>query len=239
MWGADDCRRQLFAPGNPAAEARFQPADPGAIEEALTRGLTDKSFRARLLATASQPAPKWDSVADKAAEVFEELLRRATTFRPGWRRRPCLALVGVPPELADALAPYSLSDNFERPAETGTPTSRQTGETGETGDERPLPYTALSRLDRWRGGYDAVVSWISGADERDMDVMERLASDWRGRAVALLDREHVGSEQAALSEFESPGITVLLGGGDTSWDETARQVAEEAGRPVSRLRRAT
>ena len=72
-----------------------------------------------------------------------------------------------------------------------------------------------------------------------MDVMERLASDWRGRAVALLDREHVGSEQAALSEFESPGITVLLAGGDTSWDETARQVAAEAGRPVSGLRRTT
>ena len=245
-------------------EARFQPTDPGAIEEAVTRGLTDKSFRARLLALASQPAPKWDSVADKAAEVFEELLRRATTFRPGWRRRPCLALVGVPPELADALAPYSLSDIFERPADTGdtgtgstatghteppsgpsepsgSSRSSQSAKTAQTADtaERPLPYSALTRLDRWRGGYDAVVSWISGADERDMDVMERLASDWRGRAVALLDREHVGSEQAALSEFESPGITVLLAGGDTSWDETARQVAAEAGRPVSGLRRTT
>jgi glycosyltransferase involved in cell wall biosynthesis len=235
-------------------DARFQPSDPGAIAEALIRGLTDKAFRARLVALAGQPAPTWDSVADKAAIVFEELFRRANAYRPAWRRRPCLALVGVPSELAGALAdelgPAALSDSFERPAPgddgegpSEAPPAQAVEATeaggGKEASGRQLPYSALTRLDRWRGGYDAVVSWISGAEPQDMDVMERLASDWRGRAIALLDREHVGSEEAALSEFESPGITVLLAGGTTSWDETAQRVVEEARRRLNGHGRAT
>jgi glycosyltransferase involved in cell wall biosynthesis len=229
-------------------DARFQPSDPGAISEAVTRGLLDKSFRARLSALASQPAPTWESVADKAANVFEELLRRASTYRPGWRRRPCLALVGVPSQLAEALAAGTLSDAFERPAEgddgeqgTGAAAPGRSPRAAPDADnaQRPFPYTALTRLDRWRGGYDAVVTWISGAEAHDMDFMERLASEWRGRAVALLDQERVGSEEAALSEFESPGIKVLLAGGSKAWDETAREIVEEAGRPLTWLRRAT
>jgi glycosyltransferase involved in cell wall biosynthesis len=237
-------------------EARFQPTDPGAIAEAIARGLTDKAFRARLTALASRPAPTWDAVADKAAVAFEELFRRANTYRPAWRHRPCLALVGVPPELADALAPGTLSDTFDRPVpgdegeqpadapeahapevqapDVHTPEpAEEKGTTGKRTTGKPFPYAALTRLDRWRGGYDAVVSWISGAEEQDMDLMERLVADWRGRAVALLDQEHVGSEEAALSEFESPGITVLLAGGNTSWDETAQRVEEEARRRLN------
>ena len=43
-------------------DARFQPADPGAIAEAIVRGLTDKPFRERLLALAGQrprPGTTW------------------------------------------------------------------------------------------------------------------------------------------------------------------------------------
>ena len=97
-------------------DARFQPADPGAIAEAIVRGLTDKPFRERLVALANQRPPTWEAVADKAAEVFEELLRKSSRYRPGWRRRPQFALVGVPRALADAVAAYANVDRYEAPA---------------------------------------------------------------------------------------------------------------------------
>ena len=77
-------------------DARFQPADPGAIAEAIVRGLTDKPFRDRLLALADQRPPSWDDVADKAVVVFEELVRRSGRYRPGWRRRPSSRWSGYP-----------------------------------------------------------------------------------------------------------------------------------------------
>ena len=97
-------------------DARFQPADPGAIAEAIVRGLTDKPFRERLVALANQRPPTWEAVADKAAGVFEELLRRSSRYRPGWRRRPQFALVGVPRALADAVAAHANVDRYEAPA---------------------------------------------------------------------------------------------------------------------------
>ena len=201
-------------------DARFQPADPGAIAEAIARGLTDQPFRDRLLALASQPPPTWAAVADKATAVFEQLLQKVGRFRPGWRRRPQLALVGVPDELAEALSAYASVDRYVSHAHAN-------GDEAPAGDGA-LPLTALRKLDPWRGGYDAVIGWVPGTGEQDAEVVEQLAADWPGRVVALFDQEQAG---AARKPFSTPGVsTIDVPSDPSSWGETARRVAEAAQR---------
>jgi glycosyltransferase involved in cell wall biosynthesis len=194
-------------------DARFQPSDPGAIAEAIARGLTDKPFRDRLLALASQPPPTWGAVADKAVAVFEEMSQKAGRFRPGWRRRPQLALVGVPAELADAISAYASVDRYVSHAHGN-------------GDEGALPLAALRKLDPWRGGYDAIIGWLPGTEGPDAEVVEQLAAEWPGRVVALFDQEHAGADRRP---FSTPGVsTIAVFSEPSSWAETARRVAEAA-----------
>ena len=101
-------------------DARFEPSDPEAIAQAMTRALTDGPFRQRLSAIARQEQPSWDSVADKAAAAFEALLRRRKSH-PAWRRRPYLALVGARPELAAAVGAVAYYDLFTGEAQPAAP----------------------------------------------------------------------------------------------------------------------
>jgi len=233
-------------------DARFQPADPGAIAEAITRGLTDRAFRDRLLVLAGQPTPTWDTVAEKAAVVFEGLLRKSGRYRPGWRRRPQLAVVGLPGALSEALSVfanvdrYASADNGGRETgghETGAPEAgagadplpgERAGHDEEDSEPRPsrasangaLPLTALGKVDPWRGGYDAIISWASGAGGEDAAVVEKLAADWPGRVIALLDEE-LGDAEAAT--FSTPGAMTMRVPVDAAQLEvTARRVAEAA-----------
>jgi Glycosyl transferases group 1 len=211
-------------------DARFQPSDPGAIAEAIVRGLTDKPFRERLLALAGQRPPTWDVVADKAALVFEDLIRRSARYRPGWRRRPQFALIGLPAELADAVSAYANVDRYE-PAANGNhnDAERRPAETTEAGagaEDGPLPLSALRKLDPWRGGYDAIVGWPRGSGGQAAEVMEALTSEWPGRVVALFEQHGAGDEG---TPFSVPGVaTVLVPTEPANWEETARRVADAA-----------
>jgi glycosyltransferase involved in cell wall biosynthesis len=223
-------------------EARFEPTDPGAIGAAIVRALTDKPFRERLTALTNMEPPSWASVADKAAVVFEELLRRSLRYRPAWRTRPQLALVGVPAKLAAALEPLASLDQFcavsEIPGEEPVLELSQCPE--DAG--QLISYAALSSLDRWRGGYDAVVTWVPGppgalgtappsAVAPFLGGIERLARAWPGRTLALVDEKLEGAE-GTLSEpptalrLEGAGATVVPVSEATSWDDIARRVAE-------------
>jgi hypothetical protein len=223
-------------------EARFEPTDPGAIGAAIVRALTDKPFRERLTALTNMEPPSWASVADKAAVVFEELLRRSLRYRPAWRTRPQLALIGVPAKLATALEPLAFLDQFcgvtEVPGEEPVLGPSQCPE--DAG--QPISYAALSSLDRWRGGYDAVVTWVPGPPSTLGTApasavapfpggIERLARAWPGRTVALVDEKLDGAE-GTLSEpptalrLEGAGVTVVPVSEATSWDDIARRVAE-------------
>ncbi len=223
-------------------EARFEPTDPGAIAAAIVRALTDKPFRERLTALTNMEPPSWASVADKAAVVFEELLRRSLRYRPAWRTRPQLALIGVPAKLVTALEPLASLDQFcgvtEIPGEEPVLEPSQCPE--DAG--QPISYAALSSLDRWRGGYDAVVVWVPGqpsalgtapasAVAPFLGGIESLARAWPGRTVALVDEKLDGAE-ATLSpsptalQLDSAGITVVPVSDATSWDDIARRVAE-------------
>jgi glycosyltransferase involved in cell wall biosynthesis len=175
-------------------EARFEPTDPSAIAQAIARGVNDRSYRAHLSALAAKEPPSWTSVADKAAAVFERLLRRPRTVRPGWRKRPQLALVGAPPELAHATASLASLDRFRDPvgdADEPSPPGTGTGRPG-TGPDRPVSCRVLPQLDAWRGGYDAVVYWL---DTTEMVVgtgttraIEAFAAQCPGRLIVLVDQ---------------------------------------------------
>ncbi len=196
-------------------EARFEPTDPGAIAAAIVRALTDKPFRERLTALTNMEPPSWASVADKAAVVFEELLRRSLRYRPAWRTRPQLALIGVPAKLATALEPLASFDQFcgvtEVPGEGPVLEPSQWPE--DAG--QPISYAALSSLDRWRGGYDAVVTWVPGqpsalgavppsAVAPFLGGIERLARAWPGRTVALVDEKLDGAEGTLSRAADRP-----------------------------------
>jgi hypothetical protein len=228
-------------------EARFEPTDPGAIGGAIVRALTDKPYRERLLALTNIEPPSWASVADKAAAVFEELLRRSLRYRPAWRKRPQLALVGVPAKLATALGPLASLDQFSGVSEVPTEETLAGPSSWPEGEDRPISYAALSNLDRWRGGYDAIITWVpsqqnnpqAGAPKkgaasafgRYVAGIEKLARAWPGRTMALVDERPDGSGGTASAlpialRLEGVGITVLPVSEATGWDDIARRVAE-------------
>jgi glycosyltransferase involved in cell wall biosynthesis len=229
-------------------EARFEPTDPGAIGGAIVRALTDKPFRERLMALTNIEPPSWASVADKTAEVFEELMRRSLRYRPAWRKRPQLALVGVPAKLVTALGPLASLDEFSGVSEVPTEEPLEPSASPD-GEDKTISYAALSSLDRWRGGYDAIITWVpsqpsttqAGPPETGpprtvgsyVGGIEKLARAWPGRTMALVDESPDGTKGTASARpialrLEGAGITVLPVSEATGWDDVARRVAEAA-----------
>jgi len=233
-------------------EARFEPTDPGAIAGAIVRALTDKPFRERLMALTNIEPPSWEPVADKAAAVFEELLRRSLRYRPAWRKRLQLALVGVPSKLATALEPLASVDQFCGVSEVPSEGPLAEPPDGPDCDGQPISYAALNSLDRWRGGYDAIVTWVPAqpitpqtgppqtgpAETRPPSAVgpyvggiEKLARAWPGRTMALVDDKLDGAEGTSsvtptALRLEGAGITVLPVSEAAGWDDIARRVAE-------------
>jgi glycosyltransferase involved in cell wall biosynthesis len=230
-------------------EARFQVDDPWAIAEALERGLTDTSFRKRLIALADHEPPTWQEVAEKAGAAFDRLLGRARRSRPGWRRLPLLALVGTPPELADTAAAMSRFDRFELPGGSGASSTQTDGPVrspaapdaslapeaalapsqGAPDEGPPIPYRSFKRLDAWRGGYDAVVTWVSERSPASLEAMEVLAPSWPGRCIALVDAGNQDFTDAALSTLMNLGVRSVVLDDAADWQQTARLVIEAAG----------
>jgi hypothetical protein len=187
--------------------------------------------------------PSWASVADKTAEVFEELLRRSLRYRPAWRKRPQLALVGVPAKLATALGPLASLDEFSGVSEVPTEEPRETPALPD-GEDKTISYAALSSLDRWRGGYDAIITWVPSQPRTthagpaspagtSVGAVEELARAWPGRTMAVVDESMDGAGGNApvlpvARQLEKAGITVLPVSEATDWDDIARRVADAA-----------
>lgn len=204
-------------------EARFQPEDPDAIGEAITRALTDHVFRERLLELTNQSPPSWAAVAERAAEVFGAMLLRAQESPPGWRSRPQLALVDPPARLAGALAPWADCDTFRSPADGAEHSADE--HSAPEHSAKGLSWSALAHLDPWRGGYDAVVGWAGGLDDRGPALSE-LATEWRGRAIVVVGEEAAGPQLTAISRLERSGLRVVRWAKDGDWEATARLVVE-------------
>lgn len=169
-------------------EALFEPDEPWAIAEAIQRALTEPLTRQRLLDLARAPGPTWSDVAERAARVFDELLSRATRRPAGWRRRPRVAVIGGPDDLADAVEA------------TGRATADPLAWPG------PHP-AAMPRVDAWSGGYDAIVFVPDKLTPDEVGAMS-------GRAQALGHTCWVISPELAGPELALPEA----GAGDADGD---------------------
>ncbi len=200
-------------------EACFQAEDPGAIAAAIERGLTDETFRERLVAVAAREQPSWKDVADRAAEVFGQMLQRASSRPPRWRRRPQLALVGLPSDLERALSEVADSDKFA-PPESGPGSAGP----GSAGPGTVLAWRLLERLDAWRAGYDAVVLWAKALGPKSLGAVENLVSEGQAHVIALVDappspgkqdkHSHKAAQRLAntVSTLKRDGVVVLDAG---------------------------
>jgi glycosyltransferase involved in cell wall biosynthesis len=190
-------------------EALFEAQDAGAIAEAMLRALTDERFRAKLLSLTERPLPRWQDVADRAAAVFEEMLRLASKLPPRWRKRPQLAVVAPPASILGALGELASCDTFSF-----------------AGSEKgALAWRTLPALDRWRGGYDAVVFFPSGNSDRQLKQIGRFGATWRGLSIAVAK----GTSSPKVSKLSRAGVKVLQPAASPA--ATAKLVLEALGFP--------
>lgn len=191
--------------------ALFDASDPAAISEAMAKALTEPSFRQRLCTLTEHDPPSWHDVADRAAAVFESMMQRAERWRPAWRTKPQVALVGAPEALAQALGRWATVERF------GVPHGSQDG-------HNVLAYATLRRLDAWRGGYDAIVGWCDGSGRAARRVAKTLGRQWPRRAVVVLAPE-AGDQAAIAEDLGRAGCAVVPKHEDESWEVTAGQLA--------------
>jgi hypothetical protein len=216
-------------------DARFDATDSASMASAITRALTDDSYRRWLTASSARPVPTWDSSADKAAEVYQRLLAppgARSTSLPGWRRHPCLALI-----LPDAGGSWDLyarrlagrwrdahGAEVDLYASPGASSERPGGQVHAT--------VALGRLDRWRGGYDGVIAFQEG--ESDICQSEHLAAMGDRLVVVACARTYdsgtpdSGTPDSGTPDSGTPHDTVKersLLGAPKHWLATSSEVA--------------
>jgi len=185
-------------------EARFDPADDGAIAAAIERALTDDTTRAVLDEQARRPSPNWDAVADRVAEAYVQLLARP---QPASRHRPLVAMVTPLPPAPSGVADFS----FRLIAALRTYCDVHAFADGcrhvdpDLGPPRAphgvevLPVRFLAEHERARGGYDCVV-YCLGNSEFHAGALAQL----RRRSGVVLAHEARLTDLYALSADE-PG----------------------------------
>lgn len=157
-----------------APEGQFDPDDPAAIAATILRALTDPATQAALRRMSDRPSPTWSAVAEKAAEVYDDLL--ASPPRPGrsvGRRRLRVAFVTpLPPQrsgvatydyrLIEALALLCEVDVFVDALEGGVASLTSPPEAPAGIPVHPVE--RLERVEAARGGYDALVYAIGNSE---------------------------------------------------------------------------
>ena len=165
---------ELVAPG-----ATFDPEDVEDMARAITRGLTDATWRSELLNWALKPQPTWSDVTSKTVEVYERLLAAPGEPRARWRPRPRVALVTPWPPQRTGVADYSrrLASAMSRHFDVEVFVDGDDPPTG--GDDPALRAPArFEQQDLAIGGYDAVILTLGN-------------SEFHAGALKLL-REHPG-----------------------------------------------
>ena len=156
-------------------EARFDPADVGAVARAVERGLTDQGLRERLLDRARRPPTTWRDVAERTAAVYEELLARRPPPPP--RRRPLVAFVSPLPPQRTGVAQFSfrLLEELRPLCEVDAFADSATEPVRAPEGIAVHPVDRLGRVEACRGGYDRVLYSLGN-------------SEFHGGALAALRR---------------------------------------------------
>jgi glycosyltransferase involved in cell wall biosynthesis len=144
------------------ADGRFDPRSDAAIAAAITRCLTDESFRERLRVT---PSNDWADVATSSREAMQAVLsappRRVRTRVSSRRARPRLALMTPLPPAPSGVAGYSyaLVDALLRTEKVDVDVFCEGGVEAALAPEGSGLYSAraLGHIERLAGRYDQVI----------------------------------------------------------------------------------
>jgi len=185
-------------------EARFDPTDDRAIADAIERALTDDTTRAVLDDQARRPLPCWDTVADRVAETYLELLARP---QPASRRRPLVAVVTPLPPAPSGVADFSYRllgalrtyCDVHAFADGCRHVHPDLGPPRAPHGVEVLPVRFLAEHERARGGYDCVL-YCLGNSEFHAGALAQL----RRRSGVVLAHEARLTDLYALSADE-PG----------------------------------
>ena len=157
-------------------EARFDPRSPRAIREALEYFLNTPEARARIASKGLNERYRWEAVAERTAEAYEQVVARQVRKRTTSRR---IAFVTpMPPQvsgvadesfrLIGALSRHRTVDVFVDGPRSGVPAEAPPG-------VEVRPVEAFEGADRLAGGYDRVIYALGN-------------SEYHAGALALLRR---------------------------------------------------
>jgi glycosyltransferase involved in cell wall biosynthesis len=192
---------ELLAPG-----ARFDPERDDAIAGAIEQALTDDATRAMLDEQAAHALPGRDTVADRVADAYEELLARP---QPPARRRPRVAVVTPLPPAPSGIAEFSyrLLTELREYCDVHAFADGRRHVSSDLGPPRApdgvdvLPVQFLVDQERARGGYDCVVYCI-GNSEFHAGALVQL----RRRSGVVLAHEVRLTDLYALSADEKGAV---------------------------------
>lgn len=145
--------------------ALFDPRSVRSITSALERGLRNPALRARLLEKKLDPRYRWNAVAERTAEVYQEIstLRRAPA-RP--RRRERIAFVTpLPPHLSGvADESYRLIEALTRLCEVDAFLDAEEIEARAPAGVELRPARTLPIVEAGLGGYDQVFYCLGNSE---------------------------------------------------------------------------
>jgi glycosyltransferase involved in cell wall biosynthesis len=190
-------------------EALFDPSSPRAIAGALRRALSDADLRARFAAHGLDPRWRWPAVADRTAEVYEEVARQPRRRTP--RRRPRIAFVSPLPPQRSGVADYSarLLRELSTLVDIDALTDPRNGRAEAPSGVNVRSLRAFDAVDAARGGYDHVVVCLGNSEHhaQALSVLRRrpavvLAHEVRlTRLYAWTARERPDLEPRSFQEI--------------------------------------
>jgi glycosyltransferase involved in cell wall biosynthesis len=145
-------------------DALFDPSSPRAIAAALRRVLTDGDLRARLSAHGLDPRWRWPAVADRTADVYQELIgarRRRTGPRPAR-----IAFISPLPPQRSGVADYSyrLLPELAKRIDVDAFSDQRPGVAQAPPGVSVHSLRAFATVEAIRGGYDDVVLCLGNSE---------------------------------------------------------------------------
>jgi glycosyltransferase involved in cell wall biosynthesis len=220
-------------------EARFNPYDPRSIRATIERALTDKTFLEHLRRPSSYAIGSWRDVAERTAQVYDDLASKRKRRRPP-RRRARIAYVSPLPPQRSGVADYShkLLEPLSELCDVDAFADRCLGEQRAPNGIHLAAIAHFEIVERLRGGYDRILVCMGNSEHHvaALDFVRRrggvvLAHDVRLSglyAVATSTRPEFGhmpfSEIVGKMYPERVPLEIARAGGITPEDTIAQDI---------------